>query len=239
MTGLIVLGALWAGGILSINPGAPSPGPAGLTNVSRAEPGNGWVGYSNPVWTSSNKPVVFSYGSIACPYCAASSWPLREALKAFGIFFDSGYSTSSSFDVYPNTPGTTLGNSTFNGNSLSWDPKEATDPSTITLPALSPLEQTYVHVYDPIAEIPFLVIGGVYAHGGTLVNPSILSGFTPYQVSNIMAGLETNATVYGAIHSAATYIEAFMEKACELAGTPVPAAVSSDSSVQAIFNSIT
>src|SRR5439155_1390163 len=57
-----------------------------------------------PLKGPSGKLEVFYYGAEFCPYCAAQRWPLIIAMSRFGTFSGLQTTTSSSTDVYPNTP---------------------------------------------------------------------------------------------------------------------------------------
>ncbi|HEU0003088.1 MAG TPA: DUF929 family protein [Ktedonobacteraceae bacterium] len=50
------------------------------------------------------KPAFLYMGSEWCPYCAAQRWAMVVALSRFGTFSQLYQTTSSSSDVFPNTP---------------------------------------------------------------------------------------------------------------------------------------
>jgi hypothetical protein len=246
----IVVGILLAGmGFVY----ATAQGVPNLTAITTPEPSpslagesGGWVKAANPLWTSGGRPVVLYVGSVACPFCSASSWAIRNALEQFGNLTGWGYLTSSPTDVYPNTPEVDLSASTLTGPYLSWDVKEGDDNAQITLPTLSLVEQAYFQTYDGGGGIPFLVIGGQYIHTGTLVDPCYLRvsySQCPSSPPLTYQQVETNLSlqsgpVYTAVHEAQIYLEAYLVKVCEEAGITPPSAVASDPQVSAIVADI-
>jgi hypothetical protein len=76
----VVFGLVISGGfalVAEVN-GCPT-----LPAISGSEP-QGWEKSNAAAWTENGKPVFFFVGSIACPYCSASSWAMKMALDAFG-----------------------------------------------------------------------------------------------------------------------------------------------------------
>jgi hypothetical protein len=169
----VVLGFAAAGGvgIVALSEGCPSL----TTNGGVAEPGS-WTKYSsNPTWTDNGAPVFFFYGSIACPYCSASSWAMTLALEQFGTLTGQFYLHSSSTDVDPNTPEVDLAAATLTSRYVGLHVAEGTDDASITTPALPSCQyQAYVSTYSG-GSIPFVVIDGKYVHSGSsLVDPAQL-----------------------------------------------------------------
>lgn len=236
----IVVGLLAAGvaGLSAQSAGVPS-----LSTSVVQETGTGWEKAPNSVWSSGGLPVVLFYGSVACPYCAASSWAVYEALSQFGSLSGWSYATSTSSDVYPSTPEVSLVSTSVASTSLSIDIREANDPQQITLPPVSPVEQAYVNAYNTGGGIPFLVVGGVYIHVGTLVDPASLesggTALTPQHVAQSLANANPSDPVYAAIHQAQLYLEAYFVKIDQAAGITPPTSVAGDPSVAAIVAQIT
>jgi uncharacterized protein DUF929 len=239
----IVLGLVLSGSVtlIAIEEGIPVLSP----NV-RSEPGN-WQAAANTQWTASNHPVIFFYGSIACPYCSASSWAIFGALQAFGTVSGTQYGASNHLDTYPDTPEIELYASGYSSNYLSWDVKEGSDPNQITYPALSAEENAYVQAYDQGGSIPFLVVDGIYFHATTLVDPSQLTT-APGQQSGTGTALSAQqvaqdiasgtGTVYNAVHTAQIQLEAFFAKACELSNIAPPQSVMNNPEVTAFLGQI-
>ncbi len=237
--GIVVgLGAAGIAGLAAQSAGVPS-----LATSVVQETGPGWEKATNGVWSSSGLPVVFFYGSVACPYCAASSWALYGALSQFGSVSGWTYGTSSPTDVYPDTPEISLVSASLASSYVSIDIRETNDPSQITMPSVNAVEQAYVNAYNSGGGIPFLVVGGVYIHVGTLVDPGALeSGGTalaPQQIAQSLAAANPNDPVYQAIHQAQVYLEAYLVKIDEAAGITPPASVTSDPSVASVVAQIT
>jgi hypothetical protein len=220
---------------------------AGIPNLSTnitPQPSNSdgtWYHAANPVWTENGRPVFLYVGSVACPYCSASSWAMRGALEAFGSLSGWTYLQSSSTDVYPNTPEVDLSAVSYNSSYLSLSIYEGTDDSSISVPPLPPLPNAYVQTYDSSGGIPFVVVGGQYFHLGSLVNPATLSpggtALSPQQVENDLAS--GTGPVYSEINSAQLYLEAYFVKADQKAGITPPAAVTGDPAVMSIVAQIT
>lgn len=217
----IVLGLMIPGSIALYDGvrGVPS-----LSGNTISEPG-GWESEypRNSPWTSNGLPVYFFMGSIACPYCSASSWAMYQAFNNVGTLTGEVTGTSNPGDVDPNTPEMEFVNAQLSSNYISLDVKEGNDDfSTAVMPPLSIVEQAYVATYDSDSGIPLVVIGGMFIHVNTLVDPTVLKGLSPAQVKGILADPGSNPTVYDAIHDAQLYIEAYIVKACEMCGVSAP-----------------
>ena len=193
------------GGVASFE-GAPV-----LTPFVSSEPG-GWEKLSGATWTQDGSPVVFFVGSVACPYCSASSWALAAALTQFGNLTGLSYGHSSSTDVDPNTPEVILASSQLGSSWLAWVPLESTNPDTVVLPnPANVVQEAYISAYDSSGSVPFVVVGGVYAHVGTLVQPGPLSGLTPASVWGDV--LNQSGPAWTVIAPAAYLLEAYLWKA--------------------------
>jgi hypothetical protein len=174
--GLIVSGGL-AGGALSQS--CPL-----LTPFVTNEPA-GWIKLPNAPWHEHGLPVLFFYGSVACPYCSASSWAVFAALGKFGNLSGTTYAVSSSTDVFPQTPEVVLAGAMLQSSYVRLNALESTDPNQVTAPTPTEcVQQAYVSAYDPGGAFPFVVVGGIYAHSGTLVDPGALAGLSPSTVGN-------------------------------------------------------
>lgn len=223
---------------------AQSQGYLNLQPCSLSYDGGAWCKAPNSQWTDSGKPVIFFFGSEACPYCSASSWAIRDALQAFGTLTGWGYSTSSPTDsAGPNTPEVALDGSSLASNYLSWDPHEDSDNQQINYPAVSAQENSYVLTYDNGESIPFVVFGATYMHTGTFIDPSAMcvngqlgNPYTPSQVQGQITNQSGSA--YSAIAPETYLIEAYFVKVIELAGLNPPASVTQNPSVQSDLQSI-
>ncbi len=235
----VILGIVLAGVLASVS---LSQGCPNLAQTKNGEPGpagdTGWIRADNPVWSQGGAPVVFYLGSIACPYCSASSWALKGALLNVSSSM-SGVSmgTSSSTDVYPNTPEVNFVSSSVSSTYISWDPHEGADDTQITVPNVGCPESAYVAQYNTQGGIPFVVVGGVFMHTGSLVNPALLSPqgtpYSPQVVASDLASCGNNPNqnaVCSAILPAQFWLEAYMGKADQLAGLPLPSVVTDPNS---------
>ena len=218
-----VLGLVLAGsfGLVAVVSGCPT-----LTATTSSEPG-GFVKAANPLWSDGGTPVFFFYGSIACPYCAASSWSMAYALGQFGTLTGTHFDRSSPTDsAGPNTPEVVLAGATLQSRWVSLHVAESTDNQTITAaPTSGCVESAYLSAYDPGPSIPFVVIGGQYIHVGALVAPSKLAGLSPAQVQAQI--FNQSGPAWDAISPTAFLLEAFLVKA----NGGQPASVASNSSV--------
>lgn len=244
----IILGVATAGIIASVS---LSEGCPNLSTTKHGEPGpagdTGWVRVGNPLWTQNNQPVVFFLGSIACPYCSASSWAVNGAVRNFSSSFSGTvWGTSNPNDVYPNTPEVELSGSVSQGPYITWQVFEGTDPTQITVPSPGCPQSAYEVAYNTSGGIPFVVIGGIFVHTGSLVSPSALSpSGTPESPNTVAGDLQScgtnpsGAADCAAILPAQFWLEAYMAKADQLAGIPIPSAVSTNSQVSADLQAIT
>jgi hypothetical protein len=226
--GLVLSGAM--AGIAYLN-GVPVLNPTCNPNY-----GSNWCKAANPLWSEDGKPVVFFYGSQACPYCSASSWAIVEALSAFGSLSGLTYGYSSPTDqAGPNTPETGLSSSALSSSFITWDPHEDPYNQSIVLPGLTYPELQYVNVYNPTSSIPFMVVGGMYVHQGTFVSPSALAQLSWQTVASDM---RSQTGVYSSVNGEAIYIEAYIAKTLQNAGLGLPSGVTGDSSVMSIVGQI-
>ena len=75
---------------------------------------------SNKILLSGGKPWILFMGSEACPYCAAESWAIFDYLNQKGTITNIQYIYSNSSDIYPNTPGISFANSSFESKSIGF-----------------------------------------------------------------------------------------------------------------------
>lgn len=237
VVGLVVSGSIALAGV--------SLGIPNLSRVTQGEPG-GWESETprNALWENNNLPVVFYMGSIACPFCSASSWAFQAALQNVGTLAGTQYGTSNPQDSYPNTPEVEFLSVTFESNYISLDVKEGGDASSLTvMPALTLVERAYVSTYDSSGSIPFFVVGGIYMHPNSLIaNPGILQGISPQQMAHIMSQGNTNTgndlSIYQTIHEQQLYFEAYIVKIDTIAGITPPTFGGDEGSVQSIVSAI-
>jgi hypothetical protein len=250
VAGGIVLGLVLSGSLALAATGLGVPNLTAPYQESGV--GHGWEGTHNTVWTSSSLPVMFFYGSLACPYCGASSWALYKALSDFGTWSgsptsgSSACSSSSSSDVYPNTPEVNFDALTYTSSTITLDAKEGQDSQAISEPGLDTYEQAYVNYYNSGGGIPFYVVGGIYIEPGAIVDPSVFHNstystptYTCSQIINLLANPSSDQTTYNAIVTeGAYYLEAFLYEVVLKANLAAPQAVTSNSAVMDIAASI-
>lgn len=131
-----------------------------------------------PLTGSSGKPVVFYYGAEFCPYCAAERWPLIIALTRFGSFTGLQTSTSSSSDVYPNTPTFTFRSATYSSTYIEFQAVETADRDKNPLQTPTAAEQQLISRYDASGTIPFVDFGNRYAFNGATYSPDLIGGMS-------------------------------------------------------------
>jgi len=206
--GVVASTAFGIAGIFAI------PQPTALQSVPLPEPDNFHYA-ANPRWTDSGapsgRPVLFFFGSAACPYCSASSWALIVALERFGVLSNATFDYSSSSDVYPSTPETVLSSAFLASIFISLQVAESTYTGAITLPGFAnEYQKAYFSAYDSGGSIPFVVIGGPYFTVGTLVSPAALAGLTTAQVQGQISA--QSGTGWVAISPAADWLTAYLLK---------------------------
>jgi hypothetical protein len=131
-------------------------------------------------------PEVFYLGAEYCPYCAAERWPMIIALSRFGTFSGLKTTTSSSSDVYPNTPTFTFHGATYTSQYIDFVSVETTDRDRNPLESPTAAQQALVTQYDTSGSIPFVDFGNRYAFSGAMYLPDILSGMSWQAVADTL-----------------------------------------------------
>jgi len=129
------------------------------------------------------KPLVFYYGAEYCPFCAAERWALIIALSRFGTFTGLTTTTSSSSDVYANTPTFTFHGATYSSQYLEFQGVETTDRNQKALETPTAAQLALVNRYDSAGSIPFVDFGNRYAFNGATYVPDSLQGLTWDQIA--------------------------------------------------------
>jgi Domain of unknown function (DUF929) len=177
-------------------------------------------------------PEVFYLGAEYCPYCAAERWPMIIALSRFGTFSGLKTTSSSSTDVYPNTPTFTFHGATYTSQYLDFVSVETTDRNQNPLESPTSAQQALVNQYDTSGSIPFVDFGNRYAFDGAMYLPDVLGGMSWQAVADTLA--TPTSPQAKAILGSANLITAAL---CRLAADQ-PAAVCSSSTIQAIEKTI-
>lgn len=181
-----------------------------------------------PLTGPNGHPEVFYLGAEYCPYCAAERWPMIIALSRFGTFSGLKTTTSSSSDVYPNTPTLTFHGATYNSQYIDFVSVESTDRDRNPLESPTPAQQALVNRYDTSGSIPFVDFGNRYAFSGAMYLPDVLSGMSWQAVSDTLQ--QPDSAQAKAILGSANLITAAV---CKLTGDQ-PASVCSSATIQAI-----
>jgi len=181
-----------------------------------------------PLTGPNGHPEVFYMGAEYCPYCAAERWPMIIALSQFGTFSGLQTTSSSSTDVYPNTPTFTFRSATFTSQYVDFVSVETTDRNQNPLQSPTSAQQALVTKYDTSGSIPFVDFGNRYAFDGAMYLPDVLSGLSWQAVADSLA--QSTSPQAKAILGSANLITAAI---CRLTADQ-PATVCSSSSIQAI-----
>jgi len=175
---------------------------------------------------TTGKPEVFFYGGEFCPYCAAVRWPLIIALSRFGTFSGLQTTTSSSSDVYPNTPTLTFRNATFTSQYIDFRSVEGTDRDHNPLQSPTAAEQQLIDRYDTGGTIPFVDFGNRNVLSGATYSPDLIGGMSWQSVADSLK--QTDSTQARAILGSANLITAAI---CKMTGDQ-PASVCSSAAIQ-------
>jgi thiol-disulfide isomerase/thioredoxin len=173
-------------------------------------------------------PEVFYMGAEYCPYCAAERWPMIIALSRFGTFSGLKTTSSSSTDVYPNTPTFTFHGATYASQYVDFVSVETTDRDRNPLESPTSAQQALVNQYDTSGSIPFVDFGNRYAFSGAMYLPDVLSGMSWQAVADSLA--QSGSPQAKAIVGSANLITAAV---CKLTADQ-PATVCSSSAIQSI-----
>ena len=152
-------------------------GAAGLGNPLKAAKGQ------QPLVGPSGRPLVLYVGAGYCPYCAAERWSIAIALSRFGTLSGVGLTTSSSTDIYPNTPTLSFNGTTLQSSSIEFQGVEISDRFQKPLQAPTAAQQRVMQALDPQGSIPFLDIGNRQVGVGAGYLPDNLQGLTWQQVA--------------------------------------------------------
>jgi hypothetical protein len=140
-----------------------------------------------PLTGPAGLPLVFYFGAEYCPYCAAERWPMIVALSRFGTFSGLKTTTSSSSDIYPNTPTFTFHGATFTSRYLDFQAIETSDRNQSRLETPTASQQALVSKYDTSASIPFVDMGNRFAFAGAMYLPDVLGGMSWQAIADSLA----------------------------------------------------
>jgi hypothetical protein len=134
------------------------------------------------------KPEVLYIGAEYCPFCAAQRWSLAVALSRFGTLSGVALTTSSSSDVYPDTPTLTFAHSTFSGDALEFASVEETDRDRNPLQTPTADQERIFEQLNSKRSIPFIDFGNRYVTVGASYQPDVLQGMSWQQIADQLAG---------------------------------------------------
>jgi thiol-disulfide isomerase/thioredoxin len=163
------------------------------------------------------KPEFLYIGAEWCPYCAAERWSMVVALSRFGTFQNLHFTTSSSSDVFPNTPTFSFTGSSYQGAYLDFDAADLETRDRKPLRPLTAPETQVWQTYDAAGNIPFVDIANRYAAIGQGVPANLLQGMTWQQIGGALSN--PNSPVTRAIVGNANWLTAAI---CKL---PQPAEI--------------
>ena len=152
-------------------------GQGGATNLIKPVSGQLLTG-------TTGKPEVLYIGAEYCPYCAAERWALIVAMSRFGTWSGLKTSSSSSSDVYANTPTFTFRGSTFTSQYIDFRGLETSDRDQKPLDTPTAAEQQIMSQYNSAGSIPFVDFGNRYAFNGATYSPDLLGGQTWQQIAD-------------------------------------------------------
>lgn len=181
-----------------------------------------------PLTGSTGKPEVFYYGAEYCPYCAAQRWPLIIALSRFGSFSGLTTTTSSSTDVYPNTPTFTFRSATFTSQYIDFRAVETLDRNQQPLQKPTAADNKLVDQFDSGGGIPFIDYGNRYTSEGAMFGPDLLGGSSWQEIADNLQSSDTAQAK--AVIGAANLITAAI---CKMTNDQ-PTAVCSSSTIQTL-----
>jgi hypothetical protein len=133
---------------------------------------------SNKILLSGGKPWILFMGSEACPYCAAESWAIFDYLNQKGTITNIQYIYSNSSDIYPNTPGISFANSSFESKSIGFTGIEMSNRNWQPLNDINQSDLNLFNQYDSKGEIPFILVDGIYLKLGSSYSPGLLKNQT-------------------------------------------------------------
>jgi hypothetical protein len=153
-----------------------------------------------PALSVDGKPRILYVGAEYCPFCAAQRWAVAVALGRFGTWTGLGVTTSSSTDVYPNTPTLSFHGARLTSNHVTFTGVETTTNQALAgggyqpLDTLSATDSALVNKYDAppyvpasaAGSIPFVDIGGVFVSSGASYSPGLFAGKTQAQIAAVL-----------------------------------------------------
>jgi len=139
---------------------------------------------ASPLVGPRGKPQVLYIGAEFCPFCAAQRWSLAIVLSRFGTLSGVGLTTSSSSDVFPDTPTLTFARSTYSSPYIEFAEVEETDRNRNPLQSPTAEQQRLLEQLDSRLSIPFTDFGNRWVTIGSGYQPDVLQGLTWQQIAD-------------------------------------------------------
>jgi len=167
-----------------------------------------------PLKGPTGKPEFFYFGAEYCPYCAAQRWAVVVALSRFGTFSHLNQTTSSSNDVYPDTPTFTFYQGSYSSPYIDFVSVESQDRQQNPLQTPTAEQQQLFSKYDapPYVSaqaqggIPFIDIANQYLVIGPSYSNDVLQGRNWQEIANELSN--QNSPVAKGILGTANYLTA-------------------------------
>ncbi len=179
------------------------------------------------------KPEVFYYGAEYCPFCAAERWPLIVALSRFGTFSNLNQTTSSSTDVYPNTPTFTFYHSSYSSQYVDFVPLEVESYQGVVIQTPTADQQKLINQYNPNQTFPFISFANQYTIDGASYDPQVLNNLDWQAIASALSNPQS--PVAQSILGTANYMTAAI---CQ-ATNQQPASVCQAAPIPAVQQSLT
>jgi thiol-disulfide isomerase/thioredoxin len=212
--------------VLSVITSVPTPD---LERVASGTATNRLNPTSGPALTGpAGRPLIFYFGAEYCPYCAAERWPMIIALSRFGTFSGLKTTTSSSTDIYPNTPSFTFHGAVYSSQFVEFQAVETTDRNQKALDSPTQAQLALVNRYDKGGSIPFVDFGNRYTLSGATYLPDSLQGMGWQQIAEALQ--QPDSAQSKAILGSANLVAAAV---CKLTSDQ-PAEVCSGAAIQSI-----
>jgi thiol-disulfide isomerase/thioredoxin len=144
-----------------------------------------------PLTGATGKPEVLYIGAEYCPYCAAERWAIIVALSRFGTWSGLKTTSSSSTDVYANTPTFTFHGATYTSQYIDFRGVETSDRNQKALETPTSAEQQIMGKYNPQGSIPFVIFANRYSFNGATYSPDLLGGKDWQQVADAISDPST------------------------------------------------
>ena len=152
-----------------------------------------------PLTGPTGKPEFFYFGAEYCPFCAAQRWAVVVALSRFGTFSHLNQTTSSSTDVYHDTPTFTFYQSSYSSPYIDFVSVESQDRQQNPLQTPTAEQQQIFSTYDapPYVSaqnqggIPFIDIANQYLVAGQSYSPQVLQNLNWQEIANDLSNQDS------------------------------------------------